>query len=67
MKNNIKVDIEELMERLSEMQEDGYITARLTITSDTYMKELVVQAYSMEEGGSIDYGNVAETEVEIIF
>lgn len=67
MVSKIKVDISELAERLEEMQEDGYITIQLSIIGDTYTKELKLEAYSIEDGGNIDYGSVPEESEEIIF
>lgn len=64
--NKIKVDIDELMERLNEMKEDDYITVELEIISDRYDSELQLNAVSFESDNPVDYGSIAETSDELI-
>lgn len=64
--NKIKVDIDELMERLTEMKEDDYITVELEIISDRYDSELQLNAVSFESDNPVDYGSIAETSDELI-
>lgn len=64
--NKIKVDIDELMERLNEMKEDDYITVELEIISDSYDSELQLNAVSFESDNPVDYGSIAETSDELI-
>ena len=64
--NKIKVDIDELMERLNEMKEDDYITVELEIISDRYDSELQLNAVSFESDNPVDYGSIAEISDELI-
>lgn len=64
--NKIKVDIDELIERLNEMKEDDYITVELEIISDRYDSELQLNAVSFESDNPVDYGSIAETSDELI-
>lgn len=64
--NKIKVDIDELIERLNEMKEDDYITVELEIISDSYDSELQLNAVSFESDNPVDYGSIAETSDELI-
>lgn len=60
----IKVDIDELMDRLTEMKEDDYETTELEIDEDVYDTKLNVSAVSFDSDEPIDYGSISETTEE---
>jgi hypothetical protein len=64
--SKIKVDIDEMIERLQEMKEDDYVTAELEIIADSYDCELKLSAVSFDSEEPIDYGTVAETLDELM-
>ena len=55
---SIKVDIDELMEKLDAMKEDDFVTAELTINSNGYDSELEIIAVGIEEDERVSYGVV---------
>lgn len=61
----IRVDIDELVERLQEMQKDDYATVELEITSEKFANELVISAVSFEYDEPIPYGTLGESEDEL--
>lgn len=64
--SKIRVDIDDLTEKLEAMKEDDYVTAELEILEDSYTSELVVAAVSFEEDTPISYGTVCQTDDEIL-
>lgn len=58
--SKIRVDIDELMDKLEAMREDDYVTAELEIEDDDYNSELLVSAVSFEEEEPLSYGSVSE-------
>lgn len=64
--SKIKVDIDDLIDRLNEMKEDDYVTTELEIVEDNYDCELRLSAVSFESDEPIDYGLIAETSDELI-
>lgn len=61
----IRVDIDELLSRLQEMQSDDYATVQLEITSEKFSNELVISAVSFEYDEPIPYGTLGESEDEL--
>lgn len=61
----IRVDIEDLMDRLNDLLEDDYVTAELEIEADKFSSELKVSAVSFEQDDPIPYGTVGESEGEL--
>lgn len=64
--SKIRVDIDDLCEKLDAMKEDDYVTVELEIAEDEYSSELLVSAVSFEDEDPIGYGSVCETSDEII-
>lgn len=62
----IRVDIDELYDKLEAMKEDDYVTTELEILEDDYSSELAVSAVSFEEDDPISYGTVYQTEDELL-
>lgn len=60
----IRVDIEELVEKLEAMLEDNYVTVELDIEDDEYLNELHVSAVSFETD-PLSYGSLTEVEEEL--
>lgn len=60
MDPKIKVDIEELIERLSQMVEDGFVTAELTLITSNYIDDtsLKLSAVDISQEDNIDYGEI---------
>ena len=59
--NTISVNIEELKDKLDALEEDGYVTAELSIELDGYMtKVLRIQTLRVEDDSKIDYGEIEE-------
>lgn len=64
--NKIRVDIDELVDKLEEVKNDDFATVELTIdTDDDGYKELLVSAVSFDEDEPINYGIVGENEDEL--
>lgn len=64
--SKIRVDIDELSEKLDAMREDDFVTAELEIEEDNYDSELKVSAVSFEYDDPISYGVVPEVSDELI-
>lgn len=62
----IRVDIDDLYDKLEAMREDDYVTAELEILEDDYSSELAVSAVSFEEDEPISYGTVCQADDELI-
>lgn len=58
--NSINVDIDELIDKLNAMVEDGFVTVKLTIVEDDYISELRVDAVGIDDEDSLGYGSVNE-------
>lgn len=63
--SEIRVDIDELLEKITSMKEDDYATALLEISSDNYCSELLLSAVSFESEDPISYGSIPETDDEL--
>lgn len=61
---NIQIDVEDLIDKLEAMREDGYVTARLTIIEDDYLSEVEIEAVGIEEEADISYGSLTEVRSE---
>lgn len=62
---SIKVDIDELLDKLNAMKEDDYVTTELQIEEDDYCSELLVSAVSFELDEPISYGSLTEAVEEL--
>jgi hypothetical protein len=64
--SKIRVDIDELSDKLNEMKEDDYVTAELEIVFDDYSSELKLSAVSFEDEEPIEYGTICEADDELL-
>jgi hypothetical protein len=64
--SKIRVDIDELSEKLGEMKEDDYVTAELEIVFDDYSSELKLSAVSFESDEPVDFGTICEADDELL-
>lgn len=64
--SKIRVDIDELTDKLEAMKEEDYVTAELEIVEDLYASELVLSAVSFEEAEPISFGTIAQTDDELM-
>lgn len=57
---SIKIDIEELMDKLKEMSEDEFVTVELTINASNYYDDytLGLKAINISEEEDADYGEL---------
>lgn len=55
---SIRVDIDELAEKLDAMREDDFVTAELTLKSNGYESEIEVYAVGIEEDERVSYGKI---------
>lgn len=60
MDPHIRVDIEELMEKLKEMQEDDFTTVELTINTSNYYDDftLALRAVDISDNNNVEYGEI---------
>lgn len=65
MEYSIKVDVDSLVEKILAIQEDGYVTVRLTITPDDYISELLIEALGVEFEDGLSYGTLLEENEDI--
>lgn len=64
--SKIRVDIDELIDKLEEVKNDDFATVELTIdTDDDDYKELLISAVSFDEDEPINYGIIGENEDEL--
>jgi hypothetical protein len=61
----IRVDIDELSEKIELMKEDNYVTVELEISDDEYTPELLISAVSFDEEEPINYGSLNEISEEL--
>lgn len=64
--SKIRVDIDDLCDKLEAMKEDDYVTVELEIIDDDYSSELSVSAVSFEETEPISYGTVCQADDELL-
>ena len=66
--SKIRVDIDELSDKLDEIRRDDYTIVELDIEDDQdeFEKELLVSAVSFEEDEPISYGVVGEALEELM-
>ena len=62
----IRVDVDDLCDKLEAMKEDDYVTVELEIIEDDYSSELAVSAVSFEEAEPISYGTVCQVDDELL-
>lgn len=60
MSSTIKVDLNDLIQKLKLIDEDGYSSVIVEIESDEYSSELRLSAQSIEDDEPIEYGAVTE-------
>ena len=60
METKIKVDIEELMQRLQDMLDDDYVTVELTINTENYYDDytLSLKALDISQEEDVEYGQI---------
>ena len=63
--SKIRVDVDDLLEKLNEVKEDEYTTVELEIDADEYCSELLVSAVSFDMPEPYPYGSLAEIKDEI--
>lgn len=63
---SIRVNIDDLIEKLEAMKEDDYVTAVLTIKSDEYDEEMDVAAFSVEDDSLVSYGSISGSSEDFI-
>lgn len=68
MDPKIRVDIEELIERLNQMLEDGFATAEISIVSSNYIDDttLSLSAVDISQDNNVEYGEVCGISEEFI-
>lgn len=57
---NIRVDIDELVDKLESMRDDDYVSAEITITSDGYDSEMEIFAVGIDEDENLSYGKLED-------
>ena len=67
MDSKITIEIEELIDRLNQMKEDGFVTAELTIVDTDYIDDttLALRAIDISQSGNIDYGELQSISDEL--
>ena len=63
---SIRVNIDELIDKLEAMRADDYVTAILTTKGDEYDEELELAAFSVEDDSSISYGSISGASDDFI-
>lgn len=63
---SIRVNIDELIDKLEAMREDDYVTAILTIKCDEYDEDLELAAFSLEDDSSVSYGSISGVSDDFI-
>ena len=63
---SLRVNIDELIDKLEAMREDDYVTVVLTIKGDEYDEEMDVSAFSIEDDSLISYGSISGSSEEFI-
>lgn len=58
--DSIKIDIDEMIEKLEAMKEEDFVTCRLTIQNGDYLNELQVEAVGIDEEDVTSYGSLDE-------
>ena len=62
----IRVDIDELLDKLHAVNEDGFTTVELEINSDEYgCSELAINAIGVEIEEPVSYGSLTEVDDEL--
>lgn len=55
---SIKVDIDELMDKLDAMREDDFVTVEIAFNSNGYDSEIELTAVGIDEDEKISYGKI---------
>lgn len=61
----IRVDIDDLSDKLNAMKDEDYVTTELSIEEDAYSAELNVAAVSFDSDEPIDFGSIPESNEEL--
>lgn len=64
--SKIRVDIDDLTEKLEAMKEDDFVTVELDIVEDDYTSELMLSAVSFEMEEPVSYGSIGQTDDELL-
>lgn len=62
----IRVDIDDLTEKLEAMKEDDFVTVELDIVEDDYTSELMLSAVSFEMEEPVSYGSIGQADDELL-
>ena len=63
---SIRLDIDDVLEKLEAMKEDDFVTVELTIDSDGYSTEIELCALGIDEEENISYGRLEDLGEELI-
>lgn len=63
---SIRLDIDDVLEKLEAMKEDDFVTVELTIDSDGYNTEIILCAVGIEEDENISYGRLEDLGEDLI-
>ena len=55
---SVKVDIDELMEKLDAMREDDFVTVEIAFSSNGYESEIELTAVGIDDDEKISYGKI---------
>ena len=55
---SVKVDIDELMDKLEAMREDDFVTVEIAFSSNGYEDEIELSAVGIDEDEKISYGKI---------
>lgn len=64
--SKIKVDVDELIERLTEIRQDEFVIAELEIEESAYDCEMQIRAIGLDDEETTDYGSISEVTDEIM-
>lgn len=64
--SKIRVDIDDLTEKLEAMKEDDFVIVELDIVEDDYTSELMLSAVSFEMEEPVSYGSIGQTDDELL-
>lgn len=64
--SKIKVDVDELIERLQEVRQDEFVIVELDIEESSYDCEMHIRAIGLDDTETTDYGEISEVNDELI-
>ena len=60
--NKIKVDLDELLDKLEQVKDEDYATVEIEISDETYDRNLVIRAIGLDVDDKDDFLMVSEIE-----